>query len=346
MSFSLATFNVKNLLEPRDEPARSLLPRKLDEIARMVRACDADVVGLQEVGPVELLHAVASRLPDSGYAGPIVGTPDARGIRCALLARVRVVAASVRTAEALPFPVFCAGDPQPFGTRIPLRRGIVHARVEAPGLGEVDVFVAHFKSPLPLALRDASGAEVEPSSPREHAEGVLRSLVWRAAESLYVRGLVDEVLAREPAAHVAVVGDLNDVPDSPTVRALRSEGAGELFDCAANRGPRRLLQRSSPRSTGADRSRARDRRPARTARRSALPQRGAARPWGVRSQAGGARDGRLGSRPAGRPLRMKADAPTALRPTPRHRAARRRGRQGAACKRAARSRAEAGWRGS
>ena len=233
MSLSLATFNVKNLLDARDEPERSLLPRKLDEIARMVRACDADVVGLQEVGPVELLDAVASRLADRGYAGPVVGTPDARGIRCALLARLPIVAAGVRTAEALSFPVFWAGDPQPFGTRISLRRGIVHARVEVPGLGAVDVFVAHFKSPLPLALRDASGAEVEPSSPREHAEGVLRSLVWRAAESLYVRGLVDEVLAREPAAHVAVVGDLNDVPGSPTVQTLCSDGAGELFDCAA-----------------------------------------------------------------------------------------------------------------
>jgi predicted extracellular nuclease len=83
-----------------------------------------------------------------------------------------------------------------------------------------------------VALRDASGAEVEPSSAREHAEGALRGLVWRAAESLYVRGLVDEVLAREPAAHVVVVGDLNDVPGSPTLRALSAEGAWELFDCA------------------------------------------------------------------------------------------------------------------
>lgn len=233
MSLSLATFNVKNLLDPRDELERTLLPRKLDEIARMVRACDADVVGLQEVGPVELLQAIISRLPDLGYAGPIVGTPDARGIRCALLARVRVVAAGSRSAEALTFPAFCAGDPQPFGARIPLRRGIVHARVEVPGLGEVDVFVAHFKSPLPVPLRDASGAEVEPSCPRERVEGALRSLVWRAAESLFVRELVDDVLAREPAAHVAVVGDLNDAPDSTTLQALRSEGAGELFDCAA-----------------------------------------------------------------------------------------------------------------
>jgi endonuclease/exonuclease/phosphatase family metal-dependent hydrolase len=234
---SLATFNVKNLLDPQDQAARALLPAKLDAIARVVRDSDADVVGLQEVGPVELLRAVASRLVDRGYVEPILGTADARGIRCALLTRLRVVTAGVRTAESLPFPVFRAGDPPPFGMRIPLRRGVVHARLEAPGFGGVDVFVAHFKSPLPVAIRDAAGIEVEPSSPREHAEGALRSVVWRAAESLFVRGLVDEVLEREPGAHAAVVGDLNDTPGSPVLRALRSQGSGELFDCAAGVGP-------------------------------------------------------------------------------------------------------------
>jgi endonuclease/exonuclease/phosphatase family metal-dependent hydrolase len=233
MPLSLATYNVKNLLEPRDEVGRSVLLAKLDEIARRIRALDADVVGLQEIGPVELLRALVSRLPDCGYAEAVAGTADARGIRCALLARVPVVASDVRTAEALPFPVFHAGDPQPFGARIPLRRGIVHARVAASGIGEVDVFVAHFKSAHPVALRDAAGAEVEPLRPRERAEGAVRTLVSRAAEALYMRALVDEVLAREPGAHVAVIGDLNDVPGSPVLRALRCEGEGELFDCAA-----------------------------------------------------------------------------------------------------------------
>ncbi len=158
-----ATFNVKNLLEARDEGDRALLWRKLDGIAGMLRECDADVVGLQEVGPLALLDDVMARLPAMGYAAPVVGTPDARGIRCALLSRLPVLDARVETAAALPFPVFRVGDPAPFGTRIPLRRGLVRARVDT-ATGPVQILVVHFKSPLPVPLRDAAGVALEPTT--------------------------------------------------------------------------------------------------------------------------------------------------------------------------------------
>jgi endonuclease/exonuclease/phosphatase family metal-dependent hydrolase len=224
MPLTLATFNVKNLLEV---PSRE----KVAWIARTLGECDADVVGLQEIGPPELLAAVVAELPRAGYGPPVVGTPDARGIRCALVSRVPVTTSRVHTAEALDFPVYQADDPPPFGRRIPLRRGVVHARVEAAGLGPVDVLVAHFKSPLPVALRDASGREVEPRAAREAAEGMLRSLVWRAAEALHVRAIVDALLAERAGALVAVVGDLNDVPGSVVVRALQGDREGSLLDC-------------------------------------------------------------------------------------------------------------------
>ena len=233
MTLTLATFNVKDLLEPQEEVERSVLGAKLTWIAEMLRACDADVIGLQEVGTVGLVRAVLDRLDGHRYGEPVMGTTDARGIACALLSRVPVVEARVHTAEALPFPVFRDGDPAPFGTRIPLRRGIVHARVDAPGLGFVDVLVAHFKSSRAVPARDASGRELPATNAHMRSEAAVRSMVWRAAEALYVRGLVDEVLARDANARVAVVGDLNDVPGSPAVRAVRGEGEGELFDCAA-----------------------------------------------------------------------------------------------------------------
>jgi endonuclease/exonuclease/phosphatase family metal-dependent hydrolase len=233
MAFALATFNVKDLLEPRDDLSRAVMGDKLDGIAALLAECDADVVGLQEVGPIELLRAVVARLPRCGYGEPLLGTPDARGIRCALLTRLPVVSARVWTAERLPFPVFCVGDPAPYGGRLPLRRGVVHVRVAVSEIGAVDVLVVHFKSGHPVRLRDASGAEVEPRTARDRAEGMIRSLVWRAAEALHARGLVDDVLAADPRARVAVVGDLNDEPSSPVVRALRGEGDGELLDCAA-----------------------------------------------------------------------------------------------------------------
>jgi len=249
MPLVLATFNVKDLLDPANDGARAVFQEKLDAVAAMIRACDADVVGLQEIGPVDLLRAVVSRLPGCHYGEPVVGTPDARGIRCALLARIPVVHARVCTAEALPFPVFRAGDPEPFGARIPLRRGVVHAGVDAPGIGIVDVLVVHFKSAHPVPLRDGAGAEVRPVTAHDRAEGMLRSVVWRGAEALHARGLVDAVLAAHPHARVAVVGDLNDTPSSPVVRALRGEGEGELLDCSAGVPPAErfsVLHRGSP----------------------------------------------------------------------------------------------------
>jgi endonuclease/exonuclease/phosphatase family metal-dependent hydrolase len=234
VGFSLATFNVKNLFEPRDDAERALLPKRLDLLGALLRECDADVVALQEVGSVELVRALASRLgPSHARSEAVIGGADARGIRCALLSRAPVLVARVHAADSLAFPAFRQGDPPPFDSRIPLRRGVVHARVLASALGPVDVLVAHFKSQLPMALCDASGVEVAPNSPLARAEGALRSVVWRAAEALFVRGLVDEVLEADPGARVAVTGDLNDIPGSTVLRLLTSDGGdGALFDCA------------------------------------------------------------------------------------------------------------------
>jgi endonuclease/exonuclease/phosphatase family metal-dependent hydrolase len=238
MALTLATFNVKNLLD-HDERARAILPGKLDWIARRLADCDADIVGLQEIGSRALVDELAARLPGyrnagtSAAANAIVGSADARGIRCALLSRLPIAEARVHTTDALTFPVFREGDPQPFGARIPLRRGIVHARAAAPGLGDVEVLVAHFKSVRPVPLRDAAGNALEARTPRARAEGELRAVVWRVAEALHLRGIVDGILAANPGARVAVVGDLNDTPGSATLSALQGREEGSLLDCTA-----------------------------------------------------------------------------------------------------------------
>jgi endonuclease/exonuclease/phosphatase family metal-dependent hydrolase len=236
MAWTVATFNVMNLLEPRDELERGRLDAKVDAVARTLLECDADVVALQEIGSIGLARALVAALPGAGYGEPFVGTADARGIRCALLSRLPVVDVREHTAGALPFPAFAAGDPPPFGTRIPLRRGVVHALVEAPHVGRVHVLSAHFKSRLGVPLRDAGGAELPATTARSRSEALVRSLVWRCAEALYVRGVVDNVLGHAPAAHVVFAGDLNDVPESPVLGAVRGEGHGpeaQLFDCTS-----------------------------------------------------------------------------------------------------------------
>ena len=233
MAFSLATFNVKDLLDPVPRPGeqsalreREALDAKLDWLAEMIVRMDVDVLGLQEIGSAAVLAELCDRLARRGagtYGERVVGTGDDRGIRNALIARVPVEASAVHAPRSLDFPVFQAGDPPPFGDRVPMRRGIVHASVDAGALGRIDVLVAHLKSRRRLFLRAAPGTALPaPLAPtaRELAEAELRSLVWRCSEALFVRGLVDDLVVKDPGAQVAVVGDLNDSPGSLVLRIV------------------------------------------------------------------------------------------------------------------------------
>jgi endonuclease/exonuclease/phosphatase family metal-dependent hydrolase len=229
MAFVVATFNLKDFFpEPRDA-----FEAKVAWTADMLRRVDADVVAMQEVGPPEAIDALVARL-GGVYGERVLGSADARGIRCALLSRVRVVRSAVHASDALPFPRFVAGDPAPFGERLPLRRGVVHARVDAGALGEVDVFVAHFKSRRAVPLRDADGNALWGETSLARAESDVRSMVWRSAEALFVRSLVDDAVAAEAEAKIVVAGDLNDVAGSTTLAVVqgRADSPGALVSCA------------------------------------------------------------------------------------------------------------------
>jgi len=232
MPLTLATFNVKDLFDATDDASRAHLDEKLACLSRVLERANADVVGLQEVGSADVVRLLATRAPSLGYGEPIMGTVDARGIGCAVLARVPVLASRVHTSPALPFPAFVEGDPPPFGDRIPLRRGIVHVRIDAGAIGAIDLFVAHFKSNRALPLKDARGEAIAPRTGRDFAEGHVRSATWRAAEALFVRGLVDDVCVEDPARHVVVAGDLNDHASSQVVRVVSGGGENALVPCA------------------------------------------------------------------------------------------------------------------
>jgi endonuclease/exonuclease/phosphatase family metal-dependent hydrolase len=225
MALRIATFNLKDFFLPRNDAERSVAPGKFANVAANLRRANADVVALQEVGEEQQLERLVKDVADLGYGAPVVGTTDKRGIRCAILARIPIQWSQVHTQKTLPFPRFIEGDSEPFVDRIPLRRGVVHVRVEAPKIGEVDVLTAHFKSNLPVRMRALDGHEIEDTTTRGRAESALRSLVQRAAEALYIRGLVDDIMKASPDHAVCVLGDLNDHFDSLPVRILRGYGA-------------------------------------------------------------------------------------------------------------------------
>lgn len=235
MPLRIATFNLKDFFLPRSDAERGVAVAKFSNVTANLRRANADVVALQEVGEEQQLDRLVNDLSDLGYGAPVVGTTDKRGIRNAILSRVPVLWSQVHTQKTLPFPHFIEGDQTPFVDRIPLRRGIVHVRVESPDLGEVDVLTAHFKSNLPVRLRTTDGRELEDTTPTARAESALRSLVQRAAEAIFVRKLVDDIFLGSPDHAVCVLGDLNDGFESLPVRIVRGIGepsGGTLRSCA------------------------------------------------------------------------------------------------------------------
>ena len=216
----LATFNLKDFFLARKESENAIVEAKVANIADNLRRAEADVVALQEVGSSELLDRLIVLLPGLGYGTPVVGAPDHRGIRNAILSRRPVVWSQVHQAAEIPFPRFAETDPVPFPGRIPLRRGVVHVRIEEAGT-EVDVLTAHFKSNLPKLQKGKDGLDIPDRNLAAAGESAVRSLVLRAAEALWVRGLVDDIFARSPDHAICVLGDLNDTLESMPVRLVR-----------------------------------------------------------------------------------------------------------------------------
>ncbi|HTJ84533.1 MAG TPA: endonuclease/exonuclease/phosphatase family protein, partial [Polyangiaceae bacterium] len=220
MALRVATFNLLDFFEPDRDEHRAAAEAKLAFVARELGRAGADVVALQEVGSEALLarlldeHAAAL-----GYAHRVIGSGDRRGIRCAIVSRRPLVHHAVLEAASIPFPRLHVSDPEPFAARIPLRRGVVHVRVEDDALGPVDVLTAHFKSKLPRRLEAEDGTFIDDETAGDHAASSLRSMVLRAGEALYVRRIVDALLAE--GRRVCVLGDLNDTASSLPVRVVR-----------------------------------------------------------------------------------------------------------------------------
>ncbi|MFO0742918.1 MAG: endonuclease/exonuclease/phosphatase family protein [Labilithrix sp.] len=221
MALRIATFNLKDFFSPRGPEEQGLVEQKVDAAAASLRRARADVVALQEMGGEAMARMLVERVPELGYGPPVVGTQDKRGIGNCILSRLPILWSQVHQAKSLPFPRLVEGDPDPFAGRIPLRRGVVHVRVDGGSLGEVDVLTAHFKSNLPSPLKTAQGVELPDANLHAAGESAIRSLVQRAAEALFVRSLVDGIFATSPDHAICVLGDLNDVPESLPVRLVR-----------------------------------------------------------------------------------------------------------------------------
>ncbi|MFZ6028957.1 MAG: lamin tail domain-containing protein [Chloroflexota bacterium] len=210
---SLMTWNVENLFDTRPpHPSDPPLPTQAQyevavaKVANTIEAAGAPlIVALQEVENVGVLQDVADQqvLAAYAYRPVLIEGFDSRGIDVGYLIRSdRVEVLDVQQRDA----------PGGITSRPPL---VIKASVQLAG-GPVMLYVInnHFTS--------MSGGE-QASEPRRMAQAE-----WNLA-------LLEEILAADPQAMVAVVGDLNAYLHAAPVETLRAGGLRHIFDaCLAD----------------------------------------------------------------------------------------------------------------
>ncbi|MFM7052794.1 MAG: endonuclease/exonuclease/phosphatase family protein [Planctomycetota bacterium] len=216
----LAAYNVENLFDDKDDPALSgeyddieekTSEARLKAIARTIKELDADVLCLEEVESKECIEWFRDKyLKGMGYDH--VASLEAgyyRGVEQSVLSRIPIVDARVYTGEDAVISDMesrrtaesakrLGGEwAKPEG-KMPERfqRSPLRVDLRSPDGYEMTVFVVHFKA----------GADFDHQ---------------RELEALQVEQFVEEMLAKNPDANVAVLGDYNGMPNDMNVKALR-----------------------------------------------------------------------------------------------------------------------------
>jgi len=209
-TWTLASYNVQDLFDTTDDPnaddlrpAENQLQNKLTRLGRALHILDADVVGLMEVETLGVLRRLnGDMLADLGYRETVLieGNDPERGIDVALLSRFPVTQTVSHVGE-----MWTGTDGQ---ARRLFSRDCLECHLALPGGETLVVLVNHFKS------KRGGESESEP---------------LRTAQAARVRAISDDLLPRFPL--LAVVGDLNDTPDSRALAPLLQ--ASPLLDLAA-----------------------------------------------------------------------------------------------------------------
>ncbi len=206
--FSLMTWNVENLFDnqapnPTDPPmpSKAEYEIQLEKVANTILAAGAPtIIALQEVENIGVLESIAAQeqLAAYQYKPVLIEGHDSRGIDVGYL---------IRGDRAKVLDVQQRDAPEGITSRPPL---IVKIEVTTDnGPATVYVINNHFTS--------MSGGEASTES-------------VRTAQAAWNVTLVAEILADDPEAYIAVVGDLNSYFLARPIQTLREGGLVHVFD--------------------------------------------------------------------------------------------------------------------
>lgn len=200
--FRVATYNLENYLHAPlgTRPAKS--PEGRAKIRESLRAINADVVALQEIGGSNVLLELRASLKSEGldYAfWELVHGWDTN-IQVAVLSRFPITARRPHTNDSFLL----------FGRRFRVSRGFAEVDIRVNDRYSFTLITTHLKSRRPVP--DADEAEL------------------REQEALLLREKIEARLSANPSANLIVLGDLNDNQDAKSTRAVIGRGNHALID--------------------------------------------------------------------------------------------------------------------
>jgi endonuclease/exonuclease/phosphatase family metal-dependent hydrolase len=200
---TIATYNVENYVAtgrrvdgayrqayPKPEAAKSAL-------RTVIRALDADVLGLQEMGPAGYLEELRRDLRAEGLDYPYAASVEAADTDRHVAALSRIPFRRVQAHSELEFPYS--------GGRARVKRGVLEIVLSGDG-PELTLFLIHLRSRFTERADDPNAA------------------LYRAGEAGAVRDLVLRRFPDPGRAYFLILGDCNDNKNSRPLRLLTRRG--------------------------------------------------------------------------------------------------------------------------
>ena len=201
-TFRVATFNVNSYLDAPvgTRPAKSDASKA--KVREALRALNADVVALQEMGTTNALLELRASLGAEGLEYPywehVTGYDT--NIFVAVLSRLPIVARRPHARSSFLL----------YGRRFRTSRGFAELDIRVNPQYSFTLITAHLKSRREVAGGDQ--AEI------------------REQEAILLREIVTARLRANPDVNLVLLGDFNDVKDAPSTRTLIGRGRTALVD--------------------------------------------------------------------------------------------------------------------
>lgn len=202
-TFRIATYNVENYLDRPTESRPNLkTAASRAKVRESILAAKPDVLALQEIGTTNALLELRDALKAQGLDLPhwehVSGFDT--NIYVAVLSRFPITARRSHTNETFLMS----------GRRFRVSRGFAEVDIKASPEYSFTLITCHLKSKRPSGYGDESEQRLE--------------------EAKILRRIVDANLAANPSANLLVLGDMNDLKNSPPLRTVIGRGRMKLVD--------------------------------------------------------------------------------------------------------------------